>query len=197
MEVSSYLAYNLSYWFFKVFQKISAICSRHLGFLSNNIDAISVPFYSPTIFRKSHKSISDSSMRFGNGSQKIGLESNFTRPLAVEGLRFIYYHRLLQTYDNTDWGFVGELGSKANICGFHWVIRLHLDGNNHGSHTIIRRQRYRLQTNSDLVFDLINPCLFCNEWGSRTKLPKQGVCQNSGFKMTLQFSQFLIILINL
>ena len=53
--IFSYLAYNQSYWFFKVFQKITASCSRHLGFLSEDIDAISVTFCSPTIFRKSQK----------------------------------------------------------------------------------------------------------------------------------------------
>ena len=35
LELCSYLAYNLSYCFL-----ITAICSRHLGFLSDNIDAI-------------------------------------------------------------------------------------------------------------------------------------------------------------
>ena len=39
-----------------------------------------MPLCSLTIFRKSHQSISVSSMRFGNGSQKISLGGNFTPP---------------------------------------------------------------------------------------------------------------------
>ena len=52
---------------------------HHLGFLSDNIEAIIVPLYSPTISRKSRRSIPVSSMRFGNCSRKIGLGGgNFT-----------------------------------------------------------------------------------------------------------------------
>ena len=54
LKLCSYLAYKLSYWFFKVFQKITAICSRHLGFLSDNINAVILPLCSPTIFWRSH-----------------------------------------------------------------------------------------------------------------------------------------------
>ena len=37
---------------FKFLKKIICICSRHIEFLSDNIDAIFVTFRSPTIFRK-------------------------------------------------------------------------------------------------------------------------------------------------
>ena len=63
-------------FFLKFFQKITAICSRHLKFLSDNIDAIIVSLCSPTIFKKSHQSISVISMRFTNSGQKIGLVGN-------------------------------------------------------------------------------------------------------------------------
>ena len=71
--------------FFLSFSKNNRHLQPHLGFLSDNIDAIIVPLCSPTIFRKSHQSILVNSMRFGNGSQKIGLGGNFTPPLGRGG----------------------------------------------------------------------------------------------------------------
>ena len=63
LTLCSYLAYNLSYWFVKVIKE-TCNCGRHLGFLSDNIDAIMVQFCSPTISRGSHQSILVSFMRF-------------------------------------------------------------------------------------------------------------------------------------
>ena len=71
LKLCSYLAYKLSYWFFKVFQKITAICRRHLGFLSDNINAVISPLCSPTIFWRSHWSISVSSMQLDTNTGTI------------------------------------------------------------------------------------------------------------------------------
>ena len=74
LKLCSYLAHNPSYRFFKVFffQKNTCICSRHLGFLGDNIGAIIVPLCSQTRSKKIRQRILVSSKRFWTGSQKIG-----------------------------------------------------------------------------------------------------------------------------
>ena len=80
LKLCSYLAYNLSCWFVKVLKE-TCICGHHLGFLSDNIDAIMVLFCSPTISRGSHQSILVSSMGFWDNSQTIGLVVILPLPL--------------------------------------------------------------------------------------------------------------------
>ena len=80
LKLCSYLVYNLRCWFVKVLKE-TCICGRHLGFLSDNIDAITVLFCSPTISRGSQQSILVSSMRFWDGSQPIGLVVILPLPL--------------------------------------------------------------------------------------------------------------------